>query len=245
MKAKEATSIIGLDGARLLELAELNLELPVPTYRGWLLGNLVAHVGSVHRWVTGIVRFGIRQPSKREPPMELAANALRDWYQRGLDELVAALDHSDQDAPVWTLGGEGRVSFWMHRMAHETAVHRWDAELAHGSPTPFPPALALDGIPETLEIHVVSPLRGRVVGNGRGFVLACTDAPDEWTIRCGLDGVQVERGRLTDRAEICGQASDVWLYIMARPAEGLSREGDLSAFASFERAIRTIPPPAY
>src|SRR5439155_8923348 len=46
------------------------------------------------------------------------------------------------------------VGFWIRRMAQETVVHRRDAELALGDPTPAAPDLAVDGIAELLDIFL-------------------------------------------------------------------------------------------
>ena len=52
--------------------------------------------------------------------------------------------------PVWAFGRLRPASFWGRRMAHETAVHRADAELATGREPAFAPDIAADAIDEWL-----------------------------------------------------------------------------------------------
>lgn len=245
MDSGDALAAIGAEGARLLEVASSDPARGVPTYPGWTLGDLLAHTGSVHRWVTELVRTAARERIHREAYGERAAASLVAWYRAGLEQLVDALTRADPAAPVWTLTGPGEVRFWQSRMSHETAVHRWDAELAFGTPTPFAPWLGASGIPETLEIHVARPLRDHAVGDGRSLVLACTDVQGAWTVCCNPDGVAVEPGRRPAAAQVAGSASDVWLFVMGRPSAGLRRTGDGDVVEALERAIRSVPAPSY
>ena len=67
---------------------------------------------------------------------------------RGLD---------DPERPVYSFSpAHRRAGFWPRRMAHETTVHRVDAEQAAGRPVaPVPAALAVDGIDEVFGVFVV------------------------------------------------------------------------------------------
>ncbi len=243
MDAQEALVAVRSEGVRLLDVARMDVTRPVPTYPGWTIADLLAHTGSVHRWVTQILRTGSHERIRRESQTDREAARLLDWFASGLEELVAALEETDPGLPLWTLTGAGGVGFWQQRMAHETAVHRWDAERAFGPPSPFAPGLAVSGIPETLEIHVIRPLQGHAAGGGQTLSLACTDTPGQWSVRCGQDGVRLEPGLAAADAEVSGNASDVWLFAMARPPAALERRGDPAAIETFERAIRTIPLP--
>lgn len=73
--------------------------------------------------------------------------------------------------------------FWIRRQALEAAIHRWDAELAKGHPTPFNPQLAGVGITE-----VVDDLFPRQIALGRtpelsaAVRLRATDTGQQWVI---------------------------------------------------------------
>ncbi len=245
MDSAEARSVISEEGRRLLAITRSDPLRAVPTYPGWTLADLVAHTGSVHRWVAAIVESDTSERRPRQPHAERAVEPLLEWFSAGLDQLLTVLASVDPDMPVWTLLGEGTASFWARRMAHETAVHRWDAEFAVGRATPFASLFAQSGIAETLQIHVVRPLRGKPIGDGRGLLLACTDAPGAWTVRGTPDGITVETGRGTAAATVCGPASAVWLYLMGRPADGLQRSGESAVIEGFERALEGTGRPTY
>jgi uncharacterized protein (TIGR03083 family) len=76
---------------------------------------------------------------------------LHDWYLSGLDALVSGLASADPGMPAWTfLPAPSPLAFWARRQAHETAIHRADAELAAGSRPSYPAELAADGVDELL-----------------------------------------------------------------------------------------------
>ena len=76
-------------------------------------------------------------------------------------------------------------------MAHELAVHRYDAELAHGTPGPFDPDMAVDGIDEFYDVLVPFSARRweRPLPAG-SLHLHRTDGPGEWLVRA-VDGAVV------------------------------------------------------
>lgn len=129
---------------------------------GWDVAALVRHLGGVHRWATYSVRG---EPGPGEPPPPPREwRALTGWFADGARDLVDALATAGPDQPCPTMDGfPGRAGFWSRRQAHETAVHRWDAESAHGAPGGLDRALALDGIDEVAEVLLPRQLRlGRV-----------------------------------------------------------------------------------
>ena len=77
-------------------------------------------------------------------------------------------------------------------MAHETSVHRLDAEGVAGDPEPFEGGLAVDGIDEHLENlpSILGPNRPGVPGDDPPH---CTDRDGEWLLRLGPDGLEVRR----------------------------------------------------
>ena len=58
-------------------------------------------------------------------------------YRAGLAALVEALRDVDPATEVWTLTNDHSVGFVARRMAHETAMHRWDIEQAAGRGNAF------------------------------------------------------------------------------------------------------------
>lgn len=142
------------DGERLLETADGSFDLPVPGCPGWTVTDLLAHVGSVYAHKVSVLRLGRRpEPGEWAQADEGAdpASALA-WCHGWLHGVAGALAHRDPASPTWTFwDGDSTVAFWYRRMAHETSVHRVDAQAAVGPIEPIAADLALDGIDELLD----------------------------------------------------------------------------------------------
>lgn len=139
------------EGERLTEAAAAHLDAPAPWCPGWVGRDVVSHTGFVHRRIASIVgeRWTERPEAteQRTPPDD----ALFDWYREGLDRLLDLLAATAPDTPVYTWHRPDQtVGFWIRRMAHETVIHRCDAESVAGAITPLDPALAADGFDEVL-----------------------------------------------------------------------------------------------
>ncbi len=70
------------------------------------------------------------------------------WLRDGAARLAETV--TTGSGPVWTHLGPGPASYWARRMAHETAVHRADGEIAVGTRPVIDPVVAADGIAEWL-----------------------------------------------------------------------------------------------
>ena len=142
-------------GAFRAVVADADLTSPVPSCPEWDLADLVHHLGSVYRWVNSHVTRAVTTKPERsrldveaEPP----AADLLEWWNGTFDALISTFDGLDPEMPAWNWAPQSkRVSFWQRRMAHETAVHRWDAQMATGQAEPIETKLAADGVAEVLD----------------------------------------------------------------------------------------------
>jgi uncharacterized protein (TIGR03083 family) len=222
------------DGAALAAAARKGLDPAVPACPGWTVADLVLHTGMVHRHKLEIVRGRLAEPPRPWPPPSPARGELLRWYEQGLAELVTVLEDADPATRVWTFHRPDQtVAFWHRRMAQETAVHRVDAESAHGDPRPVPAALAADGVAELLEVFLAPHAEGGPVG-GRGEILRllATDTEGEWLVRLLPAGIEL--GQLQGRvdATAAGSASDLLLFLWGRAGpEPLERSGDPAVLA--------------
>src|SRR2546423_13781629 len=108
----------------------------VPSCPGWTVADLAAHVGSYHRWAADLLTDASPQPRapyslRPDPNLPLA-----DWYRANLAFLLEAVDATDPDTPMWSVTVEQRAGAWCRRQAHDTTVHRWDAQNAPGHADP-------------------------------------------------------------------------------------------------------------
>ncbi|MBB5957689.1 uncharacterized protein (TIGR03083 family) [Saccharothrix tamanrassetensis] len=205
----------------------------VPACPGMTVTELVRHVGSVHRLVTRWVTRGSRPT---EWPREPNGADPVDWYRIGAASLIAVLNPARASEPAATWCPWDRtLGFWLRRMAHETAVHRVDAQAAVGLAAPLEPALAADGIDEVLKLWLGCHLPPGAHAGGRAVTLRVPGR--EWTV--ALHEQVVDFCPAADPAVVVtGSASavDLWLWGRA-PVTGLSIEGDEAVAHALRAAV--------
>jgi uncharacterized protein (TIGR03083 family) len=186
------------DGERLADVASsTDLSAPVPTCPGWQLRDLVRHVSGVHRWATGFVSGAGDQPPEGDLEELVGGwpndDALVAWFGDGHRTLVQALKSAPADLEAWTfLDAPTPLAFWARRQAHETAIHRVDAESAAGDVTGFQPGFAADGIDELLLRFVVRKGRTLAVEEPRSMVVRATDVSRDWLVTFAPTGFEVQ-----------------------------------------------------
>lgn len=221
------------DGAAVASAARRAPGAPIAGCPDWDMMGLVQHLSSVHRWVTETVRTRATARIRRTPLPEDSEEpeALVGAYEEGLTDLLDVLGRVDPDEPVWNWldGGPGPSRFWHRRMAHETAVHRWDAQAAAGAPQPIQADLAADGIDELLALVAVNLARNPLDEPAGSLHLHATDANGEWWLALGRDHIEQRREHAKADAAIRGPVSDLLLWLMNRESPesaGLDVFGD-------------------
>lgn len=192
------------------------LDAPIPSCPDWDIAELLAHMGRVYRWAAACV-----EANAPVSPHDLPSPPARDervaWVEDGATRILEVLDRPADD-PAWTWSPDGTVGFWQRRQAHETAIHRVDAELASGPPTPVPRELAVDGIDEWLELLPNRFGAPPVTGAGETVHVHCTDGDGEWLLRLTPDGLEVEAIHAKGDVAVRGPASDLLLVLLRRVA---------------------------
>jgi uncharacterized protein (TIGR03083 family) len=215
----EHIAAIASEGARLADAAAPALDRPIPSCPDWDMAKLVLHVGLVHTWAAECIRRRKTEGVDRSTLPRAPEGAARVAWLRGataalVDALAVARD--DDPAGAWR---EGPVSpaFWRRRMAHETSVHRWDAQAAVGRPEPVDAGLAADGIAEALELllplSVAQPPTEHPLGT---LHLHCTDTPGEWLVSMPEGRLEVTPGHTKADAALRGDASELFLTCWGR-----------------------------
>lgn len=235
-----------------------DLGASVPSCPGWQVRDLLGHQGYVHRWAARFVTD--RLPDQVPAPAEaeiLAAEPsdkqLLDWFRDGHAALVGALRAAPPDVPCWTfLPAPSALAFWARRQAHETAIHRVDAELAADGPVTSPdPAFAADGIDELimgfLSRHERRLTAEQRAGGRTRVHVQPTDAEGNWQIELTEDGTRaasVQRGGDQGDADctLTGPSAGLYLILWNRaepgPATGVRVGGDAAVFQCWRDRIR-------
>lgn len=212
--------------------AYVGLNAPVPSCPGWTVANLIGHLSKVHGWANWIVRGGDRAQFDyvRPPESELLAT-----YQAVLEQLLATLVRAPDSLSVWTsvpAGSAGSAKrFWIRRMAHETAIHRVDLQLASGYGVDgFDPDFAADGVRELLVSLIGGGAGGGVPDGSRTVALTPLDSNDSWTVSFGPDGVRARAGDSEDaELSVFAMASDLYRWVWNRAGDDeVSLRGDFS-----------------
>jgi uncharacterized protein (TIGR03083 family) len=182
---------------------------------GWDMLDLVLHTGEAHHfWNQVVERRLLSHDDASEPDMPEREDAV-NWFSAGAEHLVESLSNADPHEPVWTWAQQKDVAFVARRMAHETAVHRWDAESAAGGPGPVEGELAADGVDEFLDIWV--PAQDRPFGRpGESIHLHRTDGDGEWVLQFAPNGASVARSHAKGSVAVRGSASDLLLLLWGR-----------------------------
>ncbi len=216
------------------------VDAQVPSCPEWRVEDLVGHIGRIHRWVTRILveRSDARGEhwSEAAPP---GADEILDWFATGVDPLADALRAAGPGVELWTWTSDQSSGFWARRMAVETAVHRYDAQLAAAvGAEPIARELAVDGVDEFFWLVPFWPWSERVRGNGETLHLHATDGEGEWLVRLTPDGVDVTREHAKADVAARGTASDLLLFLYGRVApEQLEVFGDASLLARWRELV--------
>jgi uncharacterized protein (TIGR03083 family) len=218
MELSQYLDVITNESRALADAAErADLDAHVPSCPDWTLAELVAHVGEVQQWARTIVeQRASERISRRTLPRAPSGAELIPWFREQAPKLVATLAETEPSTPMWTFTDDQTARFWFRRQAHEVAVHRWDAELTAGSPTPIAPEVAADGVDEWLGLLPFSGLKDRLAGTGETVHLHCTDTEGEWVVTLTDDGPRTTRAHEKSDLAVRGAASDLDLFVLGR-----------------------------
>jgi uncharacterized protein (TIGR03083 family) len=222
----------------------------VPSCPGWAVRDLLKHTGYVHRWATGIVAQALARPGPDASEEEILAQGPGDaelpgWFREGHAALVRALSEAPPDLDCWAfLAAPSPLAFWARRQAHETAIHRVDAEQAAGraDPSAFEPAFAADGVDELIMGFLARSIRRRSwPALDAGLAIHATDGAETaaWMVAGGSAEPGVSRGTGDAGCDVTGPARDLYLMLWnRRPPDGMQITGDPAILAAFTRELQ-------
>lgn len=189
-------SVIEDESSRIVAALAANRDGKIPWSQRWTVATCAKHVGGTHHVVAQVIEgrptadFGrfatLDAPDKTDP-------GLAAWVASGTASLVNQLRATDPGAECWSWYPQGQsAGFWMRRMAHETLVHRWDAEAGAGIPgAAMDPVVAADGVDEYLDVFVAASRGLQSPPAGPSIEFESTDTGDSWFLELPRDGERV------------------------------------------------------
>jgi uncharacterized protein (TIGR03083 family) len=225
--------------------ARIDLDTPIPTCPEWTLRDLVRHIGGVHRWAAWNVAHPSPDPVPEEQEKRLmdswpGDDRLLGWFREGHAALVETLRSAPPDVACWSfLPAPSPLAFWARRQAHETAIHRADAESPSGAMAAVSPEFGADGLDELL-LRFGARRRTLQVATPAAIHAHAVDSGDDWLIRTGPDGFATTREAATAvDCSVRGTASDLYLFFWNRVTrDALDVVGDPAPLDLWRESVR-------
>jgi uncharacterized protein (TIGR03083 family) len=241
MEVAALVNRIESDGQLLIAAARrAGWDAPVPRTE-WTVRELVTHTGGIHRWAADIVTTCSETGST--PAGEAVGSGpdddeLAEWFENGHAALVATLRSAPAELECFTfLPADSPLHFWARRQAHETAIHRVDAESAAGREvTLFDAAFAQDGMAEVL--LGFGARKRNAVPRAATLGLDAADGPS-WLVTFG--GEQIEAVESEDLVgtdvTVRGVSSDLYRWLWNRSSDAVV-DGDAEVAALWSETVR-------
>jgi uncharacterized protein (TIGR03083 family) len=224
MEIAEHIDALRCQGDLLAAAAERSgLDASVPPCPSWQVKDLLRHTGYIHRWaarhITECPDTMLDGPEEAEILRGGAADPdLLAWFRSGHAALVDILTTADPGLICATfMDAPSALAFWARRQAHETAIHRADADSASGVRPDYDPDFATDGIDELI-MGFGQRRKYRPSADRDGSMLVQTaDTAHAWHV--GTEDGRIQARRADEGPASCtviGPASGVYLFLWNR-----------------------------
>jgi len=250
MEIAEHIDALRQQGESLADAAErAGLDATVPPCAPWLVKDLLRHTGYVHRWaarhVTECPDQIIDGPSEEEILRGGTGDAgLLAWFRAGHAALVHTLATADPAVKCPTfMAAPSPLAFWARRQAHETAIHRADADSASGATPGYEADFAADGIDELIMGFGRRRKYQPTTDGGLRLRVVATDTADAWSVEA-REG-RLHPGRDADGEQeagctVSGPASGLYLYLWNRAdaaRAGVTITGDPGLLSAWQASV--------
>jgi len=243
-------SVAGTELSRELYLIHLNADyqllaaaipgapVDVPSCPGWTTDDLAKHMAHVYLGQAFVVETGSQAENKEHLAPYPRTEDYLEFMGWGFEAITKALDINRPERPTWSWHhSDFSVDFWFRRMAHETVIHRIDAELAIGAVTPIDETLALDGVDEVLDFLPLTGSWPEVPNVDFGIVsivASTTNGSKVWDLNFTSEAATVSalaESNGAARLVISGDAAAMDLYLWGRidssdPRISITGEGE-------------------
>lgn len=223
---------------QLLAAAIPKAPVDVPSCPGWTTNDLAKHMAHVYLGQAFVVKTGSQAENKEHLAPYPRTEDLMEFMSWGFDAITKALDIDRPERPTWSWHhSDHTVDFWFRRMAHETVIHRIDAEQAVGTVSKIDEALALDGVDEVLDFLPLLGSWPEAPNVDFGIVSIVASTEDEtkvWDLNFTDKAATVsaaDQVNASARLVISGDAEAMDLYLWGRidssdPRISLAGEGE-------------------
>jgi uncharacterized protein (TIGR03083 family) len=241
-------------GDLLADAAErAGLEATVPPCAPWQVKDLLRHTGYIHRWAARHVTECPETVLGGPPEADILRGGATDqdllaWFRAGHSALVETLSTADPGLVCATfMDAPSPLAFWARRQAHETAIHRADAESASGIRPEYEPDFAADGIDELI-MGFGQRRKYRPSADGDASMqVRTTDTGHAWHV--GTEGGRIQARREGGGPDsegpagctVTGPASGVYLFLWHRGdavQAGVTISGDPGFLDSWQSSVR-------
>ena len=252
MEITEHIDALRCQGDLLADAAtRAGLDASVPTCPSWQVKDLLRHTGYIHRWAARHITECPDAVLDGPPEADILRGGAADpdllvWFRAGHAALVETLSTADPGLVCATfMDAPSALAFWARRQAHETAIHRADAESASGVRPEYEPVFAADGIDELI-MGFGQRRKYRPSADRDGSMQVCTtDTGHAWHVGTEDGRIQARRQQHDSPASaactITGPASGVYLFLWNRADAAPARVtvgGDPALLASWQASVR-------
>ena len=232
LKPESARRAIVEQTGRLAEsAAAAGPDAVVPTTPGWVIRDLVEHVGQTQHWVAEIIERRVTDPTQLPTQMaELPSDPRMwpAWLSESARRVAVAGSDDALDAPVFNPAGDQRpgTRFWMSSLLNEAVVHGFDAASAADRPVDIDADIAAALISNHLAM-LTSPTWAMqrsesahaIRGTGQTLQWLATDTADgagAWFIERRPDGATWQPGTQPAEVTVTGPARSLLLTLTRR-----------------------------
>ncbi|MBP2473736.1 hypothetical protein JOF53_002608 [Crossiella equi] len=213
--------------------AGADLGSAVPAWPRRTLGEAVRAAALGYRLAVSWIRTGAPPLVVGEPP-----GTPVEQVRTGLAVLVGELAAHDAYAPCPTWWpADTSYGFWRRRLAHESTLHRVDAQAAAGAPLlEVAPEFAVDGVDEALLLWLGYRLGRLGITGPRRATVGVRCGGHAWLVHTGPEGTVAERVSATEAAGadglVTGDPMAVYLWLWGRmPDRAVTLAGSRDATA--------------
>ena len=248
MEIAEHVDMLRRQGEWLADAAErAGLHAAVPPCPPWQVRDLLRHTGYIHRWAVRHITERPAQVIDGPPEEEILRGGATDpellaWFRAGYAALAETLATADPALECATfMAAPSALAFWARRQAHETAIHRADAESAVGATPEYPAKFAADGIDELIMGFGQRRKYRPETSADSGMQVLATDTGDAWHLDVDQGRIQAHRGPSPGGCTVSGPASGVYLFLWNRSGDAqasVTVTGDRGFLTAWQSSVR-------